>query len=159
MRGFPRPGAGGAALSGRIAAIRSSREAAFDVATAVTGDFVKLTNGPWAFSIEQTRRALGLDRLLVINDFTALALAVPLLKPRGVAPGRRRRTPCRARRLRVIGAGTGLGVSGLIPAGERWMPHAGRRRPHGIQPDGRARRRRAALCCASATNTFPPSAW
>src|SRR5258705_8004568 len=56
-------------------------EAAVDVATAVTSDVVKLTNSPWAFSIEQTRRALGLTRLLVINDFTALALSLPLLRP------------------------------------------------------------------------------
>ena len=50
------------------------REAAIDVATAVTSDIVKLTNSPWSFSIEQTRHALELDRLLVLNDFTALAL-------------------------------------------------------------------------------------
>src|SRR5580765_5586643 len=57
------------------------REAALDVATGITGDFVQLTNGPWGFSIEQTRRALALDRLHVVNDFTALALAVPTLRP------------------------------------------------------------------------------
>ncbi len=34
-------------------------EAAIDVATAVTGDLVKLTNSPWAFSIEQTERRWG----------------------------------------------------------------------------------------------------
>src|SRR3954466_9953450 len=55
------------------------REAALDVATGITGDFVHLTNGPWGFSIEQTREALKLDRLHVVNDFTALALAIPLL--------------------------------------------------------------------------------
>ena len=54
--------------------------AAFDVATAVTGDQISLTNGPWTFSIDATRDALGLDQLHVINDFTALALAVPILK-------------------------------------------------------------------------------
>src|SRR5215510_6379156 len=51
--------------------------AAIDVATAVTSDLIKLTNSPWAFSIEQTRRQLGLQRLLVLNDFTALALSLP----------------------------------------------------------------------------------
>ncbi len=43
------------------------REAAFDVATGITGDYIHLTNGPWGFSIEQTRRALSLSRLVVIN--------------------------------------------------------------------------------------------
>ena len=54
-------------------------EAAIDVATAVTSDLVKLTNSPWAFSIEQTKRQLALKRLLVLNDFTALALSLPML--------------------------------------------------------------------------------
>jgi glucokinase len=99
-------------------------EAAFDVATAVTGDFIKLTNSPWAFSIEQTRRALGLQRLVVINDFTALALAVPWLKPedlRQVGGG----TGIAGSALALIGAGTGLGVSGLIASGASWIPIQG----------------------------------
>jgi len=96
------------------------REAAIDVATGITGDFVRLTNGPWGFSIEQTRRNLGLDRLHVVNDFTALALAVPILRPDelrqigggAAVPG----TP-----IAVIGPGTGLGVSGLVPVGTGWV--------------------------------------
>ena len=96
------------------------REAALDVAVEPIGDFIKLTNGPWGFSIEQTRSALGLDRLQVVNDFTALALAVPTLRPDelqavggGIAVAG---TP-----VAVIGPGTGLGVSGLIPAGGRFV--------------------------------------
>lgn len=95
------------------------REAALDVATGITGDFVHLTNGPWGFSIEQTRKTLALDRLLVINDFTALALAVPTLQPgelHQVGNGKAvAGTP-----IAVIGAGTGLGVSGLIPCADGW---------------------------------------
>jgi glucokinase len=99
-------------------------EAAFDVATAVTGDFIKLTNSPWAFSIEQTRRALGLSRLLVINDFTALALALPLLRPdelRAVGGG----SGVPGAPLALIGPGTGLGVSALIPNAGTWIPIQG----------------------------------
>jgi len=99
-------------------------EAAFDVATAVTGDFIKLTNSPWAFSIQQTSRALGLRRLLVINDFTALALSVPLLRPeelRQVGGG----SGVSGAPYGLIGAGTGLGVSGLIPSGSAWIPIQG----------------------------------
>ncbi len=99
-------------------------QAAFDVATGITGDYVHLTNGPWGFSIEETRRNLGLERLLVVNDFTALALAVPILQPDevqqvggGVVHAG---TP-----IAVIGPGTGLGVSGLIPSGERYLPLQG----------------------------------
>ena len=99
-------------------------EAAVDVATAVTGDVVKLTNSPWVFSIEQTRRALELKRLLVINDFTALALSLPLLRPdelRSVGGG----SSVEGAPLALIGAGTGLGVSGLIPCQGNWVPIRG----------------------------------
>lgn len=96
------------------------REAALDVAVDPIGDFIKLTNGPWGFSIEQTRRALGLDRLQVVNDFTALALAVPTLRPaevQAVGGG----TAVAGTPIAVIGPGTGLGVSGLIPASGRFV--------------------------------------
>jgi glucokinase len=99
-------------------------EAAIDVATAVTGDLVKLTNSPWTFSIEQTRRQLGLTRLLVLNDFTALALSLPLLDGGELRQvGRGQALPHKA--IGLIGAGTGLGVSGLQPCGSRWVPLEG----------------------------------
>jgi glucokinase len=94
--------------------------AAFDVATAVTGDQIALTNGPWAFSIALTQKALGLESLHVINDFTALALAVPLLdanETRQVGGG----SPLPDTAIGVIGAGTGLGVSGLLSYRGRWL--------------------------------------
>lgn len=99
-------------------------EAAIDVATAVTGDLVKLTNSPWAFSIEQTKRQLGLQRLLVLNDFTALALSLPLLAAgelRQVGRG----TALPEAPIALIGAGTGLGVSGLLRGDGRWLPIQG----------------------------------
>jgi len=96
------------------------REAALDVATGITGDSVQLTNGPWGFSIESTRRALALDRLHVINDFTALALAVPTLQPHEIRQVGRGE-PVQGTAIAVIGPGTGLGVSGLLPAGDGWI--------------------------------------
>ena len=94
--------------------------AAFDVATAVTEDVISLTNGPWSFSISATREALGLDRLHVINDFTALALAVPILESdeiRKLGGG----APVPETAIGVLGAGTGLGVSGLLWHAGRWL--------------------------------------
>ena len=35
------------------------------------------TNSPWSFSIQGLRQRFGLERLEVINDFTAVALAIP----------------------------------------------------------------------------------
>nr|WP_316642325.1 glucokinase [uncultured Roseateles sp.] len=90
------------------------------IANPVDGDQVRMTNYHWQFSIEQMRQQLGLDTLVVVNDFTALAMAVPRLS------GRDRRQigggdASKQSVIGVLGPGSGLGVSGLIPAGEGWV--------------------------------------
>lgn len=99
------------------------REGVFAVAGPVTGDAIALTNHAWRFSIGQLRRALGLERLVVINDFSAVALSLPYL-----AAGALRRigagSPIADAPMAVIGPGTGLGVSGLVPAAGSWIPIA-----------------------------------
>lgn len=93
----------------------SPRHAAIAIANPIDGDFVRMTNRDWAFSIEETRRKLELDTLLVVNDFTALAQSLPRLSARErsqVGGGAARPQGV----IGVIGPGTGLGVSGLIPA-------------------------------------------
>ncbi|MGB2681675.1 MAG: glucokinase, partial [Candidatus Competibacter sp.] len=57
------------------------RRAAVAVATAISGDWIQFTNSHWSFSTEATRQELGLEQLLILNDFTALALSLPLLEP------------------------------------------------------------------------------
>jgi glucokinase len=96
------------------------REAAVAVATPLDGDTVRFTNNRWVFSRAATRAALGLDRLELLNDFTAVALGVQTLADTdwtavggGVA---RPRAP-----QGVVGPGTGLGVSGLLPAAQGWV--------------------------------------
>lgn len=100
-------------------------QAAVCVAGPVIGDRLVLTNTPWRFSIEQTRRDLGLDQLRVVNDFAAVALAVPHLDAAGLVQigGKALTEPAP---IVVMGAGTGLGVCGLIP-GPRggWLPVPG----------------------------------
>lgn len=89
--------------------------AAFAVASAIHGDFIELTNSPWRFSVEATRQALGLERLEVVNDFTAVALSVRHLKPEHVlAIGGGAAEP--GMPIAVLGPGTGLGASALIPS-------------------------------------------
>ncbi|MFO1226176.1 glucokinase [Roseateles sp.] len=90
------------------------------VAGSVEGDLVRMVNLPWQFSIEELRQRLRLDTLLVINDFTALAMALPRLTEtdvRQVGGGLARRPAV----IGLLGAGGGLGVSGLIPTGESWV--------------------------------------
>jgi glucokinase len=95
-------------------------QAAIAVASPVTGDEVRLTNRRWSFSIEETRTRLGLARLEVVNDFTAVAHAIPRLGPADriqVGGGK----PAAGTPVAVIGPGTGLGVSGLVPDNSgRW---------------------------------------
>ncbi|MBX3611140.1 MAG: glucokinase [Hydrogenophaga sp.] len=99
--------------------------AAIAIANPVVDDAVHMTNHDWSFSQRELREALGLRQLCVVNDFTALALALPTL------PEAHRRqvggsTPVEGAAIGLIGAGTGLGVSGLLPDGRGgWLPLAG----------------------------------
>jgi glucokinase len=96
------------------------QHAAVAIANPVAGDFVRMTNYHWQFSIEQTRRSIGLDTLVVVNDFTALAMAIPRLGARDVrqiGPGTAQPRSVTG----ILGSGSGLGVSGLIPAEHGWI--------------------------------------
>jgi len=102
------------------------RWCAIGIANPVLGDHVQMTNHHWSFSIAGMQRELGLDRLLVLNDFSALALALPALRPddvRQVGGGQ----ALAGAPLALLGAGTGLGVAGLVPAagGHRAIPLPG----------------------------------
>lgn len=94
---------------------------ALGIANPVEGDRVRMTNLAWSFSIAELQRSLGLRRLLVINDFTALALSLPVLQAhelRQVGGGAAQPQAPKA----LIGPGTGLGVSGLLPVpGGQWL--------------------------------------
>ncbi|MFZ6726438.1 glucokinase [Undibacterium sp. MH2W] len=94
-------------------------KAGIAIANPIHGDIVKMTNHHWEFSIESVQTEFDLQKLLVVNDFKALAMALPSLSPSqkkqiggGVAIDR---SP-----IALVGAGTGLGVSGLIPTKEGW---------------------------------------
>jgi glucokinase len=126
---------------------QAPRAAAFAVATTVAGDEVALTNSGWRFSRQDTRLELGLDELLLLNDFEALALSLPGLRPAqmrvipsgapmslsanaagaasvGLASGGSAGGPTGASAgaaLAVIGPGTGLGVAGLLPTRLGWV--------------------------------------
>jgi len=92
------------------------RVGALAIAAAIAGDRIRMTNHPWSFSVTALRDRLGLDRLVAINDFTAVAMAVPLLSEAdrlAVGGG----AAVAGRPIAVLGPGSGLGASGLIPAG------------------------------------------
>src|SRR6476469_5098065 len=88
--------------------------AAFALANPISGDMTRMTNRDWTFSTDEVRRELGLNTLLIVNDFTALAMSLPglsgtdLMQVGGGAPASNAV-------IGVLGPGTGLGVSGVIP--------------------------------------------
>ena len=103
---------------------RRPSRAVLAVAAPVTGDQVTLTNHPWTFSIDATRRHFGLAELRVINDFVANAIAVPHLTQADRAQIGGGAAVAGAP-IGLIGPGSGLGVSMLIPNGETFIPLQG----------------------------------
>lgn len=100
-------------------------QACIAIANPIDGDVLKMTNNHWQFSIEATRQALGLDSLLMLNDWEAMAMAAPALNGRDLEQiGSGEPVPDAPKGL--IGPGTGLGVSSLVRSrrGE-WVPIAG----------------------------------
>ena len=96
------------------------QHAALAVANPIEGDLVQMTNRDWSFSIEAVRRETGLHTLLVVNDFTALAMSLP-----GISSNERVQVgagaPAENSVIGVLGPGTGLGVSGLIPTADGFV--------------------------------------
>ncbi len=94
--------------------------AAVAMANPVDGDRVRMTNYHWEFSIEAVRQRLQLDTLLVVNDFTALAMSLPRLDSQGMRQVGGGQAVAKSV-IGLLGSGSGLGVSGLIPAGDGWV--------------------------------------
>jgi glucokinase len=94
------------------------------VAGPVNDQIVDVSNNHWRFDKTRLLERLALDKLLVINDFTAQALA-----QHNAADGDRRQIldgiEDSSAPLLVIGPGTGLGVSALIPVVHGPLPVEG----------------------------------
>jgi len=100
------------------------KHVAIAIACPVTGDEISMTNFHWHFSVSAMQRQLGLDRLLVMNDFTAVAMCLPALGSNDkVQLGQgsvKQNQP-----MAVLGAGTGLGVAHLINVAGKFIPLPG----------------------------------
>lgn len=98
--------------------------ACLDVACPVVADEVNLTNNHWCFSQAAISKQFGLKKLIVINDFTAIAMSVPnIAKDKLVQIGGKKSIPNAP--IAIFGAGTGLGVANLIYAENKWIPIGG----------------------------------
>jgi glucokinase len=90
------------------------------IAGPIEGDEVALTNRGWRFRRSDLAQRFGFSQLQVVNDFEAIAWALPRLTAAHTRP----LGPCALRQQEgvklVLGPGTGLGVAALVPAGGRW---------------------------------------
>jgi glucokinase len=111
------------AVLGHLFPVRP-RSAVLALAAPIRGDIIPLTNSPWAIAPRQLIELLGLEEVVLLNDFEALSLSLPVLGPGDllaigegeVADGRTKL---------VVGPGTGLGAAGLVPVGDSWLPVPG----------------------------------
>ena len=99
--------------------------AALAIAGPVHADRVAMTNLNWTFSKSALRAELGLRHLAVVNDFEAIAWALPKLAKTELAPLGPPATAAPGLARAVLGPGTGLGQSGLIPGPGGWAAIAG----------------------------------
>ncbi|MDF0730388.1 glucokinase [Pseudomonas entomophila] len=108
-------------LDGQGIARGGVSDVCLSVAGPVDGDEFRFTNNHWRLSRTAFCQRLQVERLLLLNDFSAMALGMTRLKDGEfveVCPGQA--DPSRP--ALVIGAGTGLGVGTLLSLGERhWM--------------------------------------
>ncbi|WP_428943673.1 glucokinase [Pantoea sp. FN060301] len=90
------------------------------IACPITEDWVEMTNHDWAFSTSKMKANLGFDHLEIINDFTAVSMAIPMLSEDDVMQFGGS-APVKDKPVAVYGAGTGLGVAHLVHVDKRWV--------------------------------------
>ncbi|HEY8095812.1 MAG TPA: glucokinase [Methylobacter sp.] len=97
-----------------------AKQAALAIAAAVDGGEARMTNHHWTISSSAIAREFGFETVKVINDFKALALAIPLLdesEKRQIGGGSAQANGV----VGLVGPGTGFGVSALIPCNGEWL--------------------------------------
>ena len=90
------------------------RRAALAVACPVGSDEIRLTNRAWSFSRRELQATLGFSELRMLNDFGAVAWAIPALQADDLVTLHGTfETPLQGP-ISVLGPGTGLGVALLV---------------------------------------------
>lgn len=100
------------------------RSAILAIAGPIRGDEIPLTNCPWVVRPKGMIEGLGLENILIVNDFEAQALAIATL-PQEYRDPVGPITDCPIASRVVLGPGTGLGVAGLVHAQHSWFPVPG----------------------------------
>lgn len=123
---FPKPEAAMEAALAQLAPGQAIDGAVLAVAGPVSGGTARLTNAHWRFDEAAIAAHFDLRRARLVNDFQALAHALPHLPAADLVPiGMAEEDP--AAPMLVLGPGTGLGCAALVPhpAGPLVVPTEG----------------------------------
>ena len=95
---------------------RPPRTAALACAGPVENRRVQLTNSDWQIDAERIGSELGIERVVLVNDFASIAWAIPDLTERDLCSVGGGQAMDGAPSV-VLGPGTGLGVAGYLTRG------------------------------------------
>jgi glucokinase len=114
VAGFPTPEAAMEAALAELSPGMAAEGAVLAVAGPVSAGTARLTNAPWRFAEAAIAAHFGLRHARLVNDFQALAHALPHLSSADLIPiGTARAEP--GAPMLVLGPGTGLGCAALLP--------------------------------------------
>lgn len=106
------------------AACNKLKTAIIAAAGPVTGNKIPLTNAAWVIEPLKMIAGLGLQEVVIVNDFEAQALALPGLEGDAIEQIGGGQMLSNAAKV-VIGPGTGLGAGAIIHAADSWIPVPG----------------------------------
>ncbi len=99
----------------RDTGVELPKAASVAIAGPVEGELIRFTNSPWVIRPKTLAKELGVDELMLLNDFAAMAAAVGVLNDDELAPLGGPAGPLPASGVVTIaGPGTGLGVAQLL---------------------------------------------
>jgi glucokinase len=115
-----------AGKSGIASGERGITAACFGIAGPTDGQTAQLTYLPWRLSAADLGRRCGIAQIRLVNDFAAAAHGLQKITPEHLDTLQAGTPDASAPRL-ILGAGTGLGVAGLLPesGGFRVVPGEG----------------------------------
>ncbi|MCL2523014.1 MAG: glucokinase [Betaproteobacteria bacterium] len=107
--------------------------ACFGLAGPTDGRSAQLTYLPWRLSADEISRRFAIPKVTLANDFAAAANGLPWIAPEHVLTLQAGKPDAAAPRV-ILGAGTGLGVAGLLPANDGFRIVAGEGGHFGFAP-------------------------
>lgn len=96
------------------------RAAVLALAGPISGDEITLTNRDWCWRLPDLSARFGISSIHAVNDFEALAWAVPSLNDSDLQPIGAAKSFPHGVKL-VVGPGTGLGTAALVPVGDGYQ--------------------------------------